>query len=765
MINNDQLIGALTGTSISRDLLATISANATAINNKVNAETTVLVDTYANEKIIKSKETVIGSKNSFDIINQNFSQIDLTNAIRGLATSELTEKVETLYYKHIQDAAVSSGSGLSTRSLRETSGSAITSLAKQNIEYAVEEKSSRVFSTQNSSSGTGILSVLGGILGAGFVSELIDSRYTSSIAAKSIKESSDFDVRNPQNIDKLSKTERGFSDPTANYPTQDYQNISDTNKLAQGDIRGTPLQDRIKSRMRGAKLPNGESWDQPESSYKAQYPFNKVHQTESGHIIEFDDTPGSERIHIYHRNGTFFEIDPNGSVISRTVGSEYKIIDRNGYIAIAGKANVSVTGSCNVHVGGDCNIEVDGDTVINSGNDTQINCAGRLQLSGGEAIDMRAPKIYIQADEELHVKADTKANIEAKLMNVKVGTKTNIESTSTLNIKTGENLNIQIEGESNIKSKGVIKAQSDGDVNIKSGAKFKVQSTGDGSFKFGGNMAMDYVTGQFANGASVDASSAGDTESAVGSEYSQSGLIESRKPMLEDVLDDPQSMTLADQYSLLVENEGEDYEAQRRRLIELGLATPADLDSDPIPSDSDSSSGMSKVDLVLPDASLKSVTSLPDNFQLSPHFTLGMVSSIAAVTKDKVKAQKGLSYGEIVYNLQYLALNVLEPIYAVYPNMIVTSGFRDASNSTGTSQHPLGMAADIQFKGMRKSEYFETAKKLKECVQFDQFLLEYCNYTNNPWLHISLNPNSKNRNQTLTFWNHRKYGDGLTNLA
>ena len=47
----------------------------------------------------------------------------------------------------------------------------------------------------------------------------------------------------------------------------------------------------------------------------------------------------------------------------------------------------------------------------------------------------------------------------------------------------------------------------------------------------------------------------------------------------------------------------------------------------------------------------------------------------------------------------------------------------------------------------------------------DQFLLEYCNYTNNPWIHISLNPNLVNRNQTLTFWNHRKHSEGLSNLA
>ena len=38
--------------------------------------------------------------------------------------------------------------------------------------------------------------------------------------------------------------------------------------------------------------------------------FNKVFETESGHVQEFDDTPGQERIHTYHRSGTFHEVDP-----------------------------------------------------------------------------------------------------------------------------------------------------------------------------------------------------------------------------------------------------------------------------------------------------------------------------------------------------------------------------------------------------------------------------------------------------------------------
>lgn len=766
MIDSIQFILELSQTNIRKDVLVVLVKNSSDITTKVNRETQSLVDSYANEKIIDSKSKIIGNENSFDVTTMNADQIDLTTAMVGSATEDLSEQVRQIYYRNIENEIVDEmPDGYTFEMLRRDADEKILSMSKSNIESAVANKSYQVFNTPTSGSDSGILGIIGGILGAGFVADLIDSKYANSIAAKSIKEAASFDTNNTENNDKKAVVSKGFSDPTATFPTKDYSDTADTNKLAQGEIRGTPLQDRIRSRMRGAKLPNGESWDQPQSGYKAQYPYNKVTQTESGHIIEIDDTPGAERIHIFHRNGTFIEIDNNGSVVSRTVGSDYKIVDKNGYISIAGKANVSVTGSCNVFVGGDCNLEVVGDAFINSGNDIQVNAAGRLQLSGGEAIDMRAPKIYVEADEEFHMTAAVKANIEAKLINVKSDTNINVQSTGATNIKSAGDLNIQTAGVGNIKSTNKMNIQTDGEMNVKTGSEYKVQGPGKGSFKFGGMLAMDYTTAQIGGGQSVTAGTAGEAGDSEKATYSKSGLNTPRLPMLEDVLDDPQSMTLADQYSLLSEDETEDYAGQKRRLIEYGLASAAELEAQPIVGDTDSSTGTAKMSLITPNADLKNSTKLPDNYQLSPHFTLGMVSSKAAVTKDVIVAQRGLSYGEIVYNLQNIALNVLEPIYAVYPNMIVTSGYRDASSSSGTSQHPLGMAVDIQFRGMNKKDYFETAKKLKECVQFDQLLLEYCSYTNNPWLHISLDPSKSNRNQILTFWNHKKHSEGLTNLA
>ena len=75
-----------------------------------------------------------------------------------------------------------------------------------------------------------------------------------------------------------------------------------------------------------AIIPN-DTYDEPEISYNADYPFNHVYESESGHIREYDDTEGAERIHERHRTGTSYEIDPEGTRIDKVVKNQFTTID------------------------------------------------------------------------------------------------------------------------------------------------------------------------------------------------------------------------------------------------------------------------------------------------------------------------------------------------------------------------------------------------------------------------------------------------------
>ena len=116
------------------------------------------------------------------------------------------------------------------------------------------------------------------------------------------------------------------------YPKKDYidKNTSDVNLLAKGNTDYYPVINTVKGE------PDRTIYVAP------QYPFNHVHETESGHVIELDDTPDKERIHLYHRKGTRFEIDKDGTSIEKVVKDKYTLILGNDTVKIQGTVDIEV---------------------------------------------------------------------------------------------------------------------------------------------------------------------------------------------------------------------------------------------------------------------------------------------------------------------------------------------------------------------------------------------------------------------------------------
>ena len=70
---------------------------------------------------------------------------------------------------------------------------------------------------------------------------------------------------------------------------------------------------------------------------------------------------------------------------------------------------------------------------------------------------------------------------------------------------------------------------------------------------------------------------------------------------------------------------------------------------------------------------------------------------------------------------------MLEPLKAMYPDMIVTSAFRNNSTlANRVSQHEKGMAADIQIPSYNKTleKYYDAVLKIRDSITHDQLLLE-----------------------------------------
>lgn len=109
----------------------------------------------------------------------------------------------------------------------------------------------------------------------------------------------------------------------------------------------------------------------PDSSYKAEYPYNRVIQSRKGHTIELDDTDGNERIRIRHgTNNAYIEIAPSGAVT----------ISTDGNIAVA------AGGSADIHSKGEALIKSDGNIKMTADKNIEITAKGDLLLSAAGRI-------------------------------------------------------------------------------------------------------------------------------------------------------------------------------------------------------------------------------------------------------------------------------------------------------------------------------------------------------------------------------------------
>ena len=150
--------------------------------------------------------------------------------------------------------------------------------------------------------------------------------------------------------------------------------------------------------------PNPRYGGEDEGDYKAEtkssYPFNHVRHTEGGHLIEIDDTDGSERLHAYHKSGTFVEIQQDGTQISKVVGENYHISVKDNNVLVSGNVNITVAGD--VHLKAKNVVqEIEEDYILNIGGDYI------KKVGGNESVEIGSDRsLHVQKNENKVVDLD-----------------------------------------------------------------------------------------------------------------------------------------------------------------------------------------------------------------------------------------------------------------------------------------------------------------------------------------------------------------------
>lgn len=156
--------------------------------------------------------------------------------------------------------------------------------------------------------------------------------------------------------------------PQTNPDQVDAANVSeelhDVNKLARGINKLVEVKNQVYQTESDPIDPA------PGFMFGAQYPFNKTFESERGHVVEMDDTPGAERIHLYHTGGSFVEIG-NGITVDKTNGVKLTSATQMMYT----KSN--------------------GDMVVISDGVLQIYAEGAISMTSNKQISLSAPLINI----------------------------------------------------------------------------------------------------------------------------------------------------------------------------------------------------------------------------------------------------------------------------------------------------------------------------------------------------------------------------------
>ena len=175
------------------------------------------------------------------------------------------------------------------------------------------------------------------------------------------------------------------------YPLNSDLNKPSLSGATRYDIANTVINTRKTNLDKGVITATGLTWDEPYPSYNPLYPYNKAYETESGHLIEFDDTPGNERITFTHRSASFIDFYPTGTRVEKTTRSNYSITMGDNFVHIMGRCLVTVGEGVYIKVLGDVNLECD--------NNLNVGVAGDANFSVGGAFNIKAKTYNANIDQ------------------------------------------------------------------------------------------------------------------------------------------------------------------------------------------------------------------------------------------------------------------------------------------------------------------------------------------------------------------------------
>mgnify|MGYP003128229067 FL=1 len=250
-------------------------------------------------------------------------------------------------------------------------------------------------------------------------------------------------------------TSLGFNDPNGTYPVA--VNVSDVHENARGSLTATsPV---ARDNVRKTSIPsadfdeftlptvlgtltvrgsNATEFSEPlvvEGTYKPTYPNNHVFSTEKGHLLEFDDTVGFQRIAITHSAGSYQEYSNDGTYVSHVVSKMFEIVSSDKSSLIEGDSIETIDKSLKLKVnklgasGNNYDIEIgegaNFNIMVRSGA-LNMNINGNVNIFSNDDINMSCDNFRVDASKKVTISSGDKMLLDSSGENDINGTPINL---------------------------------------------------------------------------------------------------------------------------------------------------------------------------------------------------------------------------------------------------------------------------------------------------------------------------------------------------
>ena len=556
---------------------------------------------------------------------------------------------------------------------------------------------------------------------------------------------------------------RGFGLSTKKYSYPKYTNESDISRLVRGEeldktsvyvkeaarFLGVPKATSVLSSTAVQTDASRDTWETSNVPYNAEYPYNKVHQTEAGHSLELDDTPGAERLSLFSSPGSYIEYDHNGTLVDHVVGDRFVQSSRHVYDVVSGNQTSYIAGDTNLYVRNGATINIEGAANVIINNDVNLTIAGDYStvVKGNYNLDVVGDRFErIAGNSDIQIGGNETFDVIGSGIHVRRG-----------------NYSEHIAGTFSSCVDGTSGYYLLGAADYYYGEGLIEQIIGKRTSYSTDNTHIDAAQVRFND--PVNQASAQQAKTLATAPAAPTTLVEKLDPIapaMPELEVNSRSARYMNNYESIDEGDGTAY---RQLLIDRAIYREENLDLGTV---SDTATPTinptaSKYELTGTEV-IESMQEFPTELQLSSRFQL------SAFTRGGARTLRAgdISKQQIVKNLKAVAEAICEPVYDLFPNMQILAGYRnqsDIEDSSPNSLHYKGQAVDIRLDGFNRQETYDACKKIIEELpySFDTLALNY-NGKKSCWIHLSFRLTG-NRESFCTIRDHIKLGDDLQYIA